>query len=384
MQLHSRQRARAVKRHRFLKYSEAAQPSRVTHASSGTYMFAVVAARAPLRALVGTAAVRVEATPALLRCVAGVDVHVTSTWQECDVITAIDDGVRIRSRQRTALFIETPGAATVRGKVEGDAIEIHGATIEVDSVRGETVRLDAAHGGVASTKLVEGLEVDIESRGPVTLAKLQATNARVHGDEVRVVAAYCRSLVIEAQGASAVDAVHVNAAHGHVKVITPNGGVSLQRCSGSCDVEAAGTISLAFDALNGDASASSSKGDVDVSVAPSCDCDVDLAGRRVDCAGAPLLVRSVDALDRVVGALAAVREPSRKGAGKVSASAAAAQSWDADFMGSGRGRPRVTARAPKGQVSLRALSWIDAIRRKVGLPEGFEKLARDRRNGSVM
>ena len=50
-------------------------------------MFAVVAARPPLRAAVGKAQVVVEATPASLRCAAGVDVRVTSTWQERDVIT---------------------------------------------------------------------------------------------------------------------------------------------------------------------------------------------------------------------------------------------------------------------------------------------------------
>ena len=53
-------------------------------------MFAVVAARPPLRAAVGKAQVVVEATPTLLRCAAGVDVRVTSTWQERDVITSVD------------------------------------------------------------------------------------------------------------------------------------------------------------------------------------------------------------------------------------------------------------------------------------------------------
>ena len=54
-------------------------------------MFAVVArARPPLRAAVGKARVVVEATPASLRCATGVDVRVTSTWQERDVITAVD------------------------------------------------------------------------------------------------------------------------------------------------------------------------------------------------------------------------------------------------------------------------------------------------------
>ena len=124
-------------------------------------MFAVVAARPPLRAVVGKAQVVVEATPAALRCAAGVDVCVTSTWQERDVITGVDArGVDVHSRQRTSLQIETPRRATVRGKVEGDRIDVRGSTIDVDSVRGETVRL-MSNGGVASTKLVEGLEVDI-------------------------------------------------------------------------------------------------------------------------------------------------------------------------------------------------------------------------------
>ena len=113
-------------------------------------MFAVVAARPPLRAAVGKAQVVVEATPTLLRCAAGVDVRVTSTWQERDVITAVGDSVHVHSRQRTALTIDTPGAATVRGKVEGDRIDVRGSTIDVDSVRGETVRL-LSEGGVAST-----------------------------------------------------------------------------------------------------------------------------------------------------------------------------------------------------------------------------------------
>ena len=132
-------------------------------------MFAVVAARPPLRAAVGAASVVVEATPALLRCAAGVDVRVTSTWQERDVITAVDaQSVSINSRQRTALTIDTSKCATVRGKVEGDSIDIKGATIDVGSVRGETVRL-MSDGGVASTKLVEGLEVEISGTS-ITLA----------------------------------------------------------------------------------------------------------------------------------------------------------------------------------------------------------------------
>ena len=81
-------------------------------------MFAVVAARPPLRAVVGKAQVVVEATPTLLRCAAGVDVRVTSTWQERDVITTVDP-LHVHSRQRLALTIDTPGSATVRGKVEG-------------------------------------------------------------------------------------------------------------------------------------------------------------------------------------------------------------------------------------------------------------------------
>ncbi len=338
-------------------------------------MFAVVAARPPLRAAVGKAQVVVEATPALLRCAAGVDVRVTSTWQERDVITAVDaQSVSINSRQRTALTIDTHCSATVRGKVEGDSIDIKGATIAVDSVRGETVRL-MSDGGVASTKLVEGLEVDISGTA-ITLAKLQASHANIRGDDVSIVAAYCRKLDVDATGASAVDAIQIDAAHGHVTAKATNGGVSLQRCSGSCAIEAAGTVSLAFDAMNGDAIASSDRGDVDVSVAPSIECDVDLTGKAVDCAGAPMLRREVDEAGLVQGALEAKREPSRAGAGKVNADGASAQKWDSSFISDEGGRPRIVARAPKGHVALRALSWIDAIRRKAGLPEGFEKVRR--------
>ena len=339
-------------------------------------MFAVVAARPPLRAAVGKARVVVEATPASLRCAAGVDVRVTSTWQERDVITAVDaQSVSIYSRQRTALTIDTPGSATVRGKVEGDRIDVRGSTIDVDSVRGETVRLMSTEGGVASTKLVEGLEVDISGTS-ITLAKLQASQASLRGEDVSIVAAYCRKLDVEATGASAVDAISIDAAHGHVAAKATDGGVSLQRCSGSCAVEAAGTISLAFDAMNGDAVASSDRGNVDVSVAPSIECDVELEGLHVDCAGAPMLRRSVDEAGLVTGALEAVREPSRAGAGKVNVDGASAQKWDSSFISDEGGRPRIVAHAPKGRVALRALSWIDAIRRKVGLPEGFEKVRR--------
>jgi hypothetical protein len=339
-------------------------------------MFAVVAARPPLRAAVGKARVLVEATPALLRCAAGVDVRVTSTWQERDAITAVDaQSVSINSRQRTALTIETPRRATVRGKVEGDRIDVRGSTIDVDSVRGETVRLMSSSGGVASTKLVEGLEVDISGTS-ITLAKLQASHANIRGDDVSIVAAYCRKLDVDATGASAVDAIQIDAAHGHVTAKATNGGVSLQRCSGSCSVEAAGTVSLAFDAMNGDAVACSDRGDVDVSVAPSIACDVELEGLRIDCAGAPMLRRSVDEAELVKGALEAVREPSRAGAGKVNVDGASQQKWDSSFISDEGGRPRIVAHAPKGHVALRALSWIDAIRRKVGLPEGFEKVRR--------
>ena len=332
-------------------------------------MFAVVAARPPLRAAVGKAQVVVEATPALLRCAAGVDVRVTSTWQERDVITAVDQSVCINSRQRTALTIDTSKCATVRGKVEGDSIDIRGAMIEVESVRGENVSL-MSEGGVASTKLVEGLEVDVSGTS-ITLAKLQASQASLRGEDVSIVAAYCRQLNVEATGAISIDA-----AHGHVAARATNGGVSLQRCSGSCSVEAAGTVSLAFDAMNGDAVASSDRGDVDVSVAPSIECDVELEGRHVDCAGAPMLRRSVDEAEHVKGALEAIREPSRAGAGKVNVDGASAQKWDSSFISDEGGRPRIVASAPKGHVALRALSWIDAIRRKVGLPEGFEKFRR--------
>ena len=67
---------------------------------------------------------------------------------------------------------------------------------------------------------------------------------------------------------------------------------------------------------------------------------------------------------------------SRAGAGKVNVDGASQQKWDSSFISDEGGRPRIVARAPKGHVALRALSWIDAIRRKVGLPEGFEKARR--------
>ena len=297
------------------------------------------------------------------------------------MITEVDaQSVSMNSRQRTALTIDTSKCATVRGKVEGDSIDIRGSMINVGSVRGETVRL-MSDGGVASTKLVEGLEVDINGTS-ITLAKLQASHANIRGEDVSIVAAYCRKLDVDATGASAVDAISIDAAHGHVAAKAVNGGVSLQRCSGSCAVEAAGTISLAFDAMNGDAVACSDRGDVDVSVAPSIACDVDLKGKAVDCAGAPMLRREVDEAEHVKGALEAIREPSRAGAGKVNVDGASAQKWDSSFISDEGGRPRIVAHAPKGRVALRALSWIDAIRRKVGLPEGFEKVRRSSSSSS--
>ena len=184
----------AVALHAQLSQARAAKP--LPASISGGAMFAVVAARPPLRAVVGKAQVVVEATPTLLRCAAGVDVRVTSTWQERDVITAVDaQSVSINSRQRTALTIDTSKCATVRGKVEGDSIDIKGATIAVDSVRGETVRLISSSGGVASTKLVEGLEVDISGTA-ITLAKLQASQASIRGEDVSIVAAYCQPMII--------------------------------------------------------------------------------------------------------------------------------------------------------------------------------------------
>ena len=64
---------------------------------------------------------------------------------------------------------------------------------------------------MASTKLVEGLEVDISGTS-ITLAKLQASHANIRGEDVSVVAAYCRKLDVEATGASAVDAVSMRGA----------------------------------------------------------------------------------------------------------------------------------------------------------------------------
>ena len=63
-------------------------------------MFAVVAARPPLRAVVGKAQVVVEATPALLRCAAGVDVRIVSGTK----------GVRCLN-----VPIDTSGAARAHG-----------------------------------------------------------------------------------------------------------------------------------------------------------------------------------------------------------------------------------------------------------------------------
>ena len=78
---------------------------------------------------------------------------------------------------------------------------------------------------MASTKLVEGLEVDV-SGTHITLAKLQASHANIRGEDVSIVAAYCRKLDVEATGASAVDAISLDAAHGHVAAKATNGGVS--------------------------------------------------------------------------------------------------------------------------------------------------------------
>ena len=81
-------------------------------------------------------------------------------------------------------------------------------------------------------------------------------------------------------------------------------------------MEAAGTISLAFDAMNGDALASSDRGDVDVSVAPALSHATWTSRVFVDCEGAPMLRREVDEAGLVRGALEAVKGAVARGRGK--------------------------------------------------------------------
>ena len=109
-------------------------------------------------------------------------------------------------------------------------------------------------------------------------------------------------------------------------------------------------------------------------MAPEVAAAVDLRGAAVD-VGDEVEVRE-RAPGRVAGALRAKpRAPSRKGAGKVDVEGAAAQRWDSAVTDRAE-VPLLTVDAPKGTVTLRALSWIDAIRRQCGLPEGFEKETR--------
>ena len=58
-----------------------------------------------------------------------------------------------------------------------------------------------------------------------------------------------------------------------------------------------------------------------------------------------MLRRSVDEAERVQGALEAVGEPSRAGAGKVNVDGASQQKWDSSFISDEGGRPRIVARA---------------------------------------
>ena len=105
--------------------------------------------------------------------------------------------------------------------------------------------------------------------------------------------------------------------------------------------------------------------------------DVALSAPRVDASGA----ENFEAAGAEPGALVAVAKPlSRKGAGKVDAAGAATQRWDSAVTTDAR-RPTIAATAA-GCASLRTLSWIDSIRRQVGLPEGFEQKTRRARGRS--
>ena len=86
-----------------------------------------------------------------------------------------------------------------------------------------------SEGGVASTKLVEGLEVDISGTS-ITLAKLQASHANIRGEDVSIVAAYCRKLDVEATGASAVDAIRLTRARPRNR---EGSAMAASRCSGA-------------------------------------------------------------------------------------------------------------------------------------------------------
>ena len=142
-------------------------------------------------------------------------------------------------------------------------------------------------------------------------------------------------------------------------------------------VDCGGDADLAFDAVNGDVAATSTHGDVHLSLSADVGADVVLLARgAIDATGA----ENFDATDATDGAVRGVLVPvakpqTRKGAGKVNAAGAESQRWDSAVT-TAEARPTIRVDAEQGSASLKTLSWIDSIRRQVGLPEGFENVRR--------
>jgi hypothetical protein len=324
----------------------------------------------------GAATLRVESAGAA-------PVVVRSSWDEFgSVVRADDGGLEVVSPQRTSLTLAAGGDVAIVGKVEGDDVRAAArGRLSVGTARGARVAL-AAGAGLDASRLVEGVDVDVDVDGAVAIAKLQATRAAVaaRGGAAQIAAAYCADLSVSSDAADA-GAVTLDTAHGRVAAAAPNGGVVLRRCSGAAVVTCGGDADLAFDAVNGDVAAISARGDVAVSVATDVAADVALSAPRVDASGAENFEAAGAEPGALRGALVAVAKPlSRKGAGKVDAAGAATQRWDSAVTTDAR-RPTIAATAA-GCASLRTLSWIDSIRRQVGLPEGFEQKTRRARGRS--